>query len=186
MPRAPGGPRGPTGPFRKEKQSNNILNSSGLHAMMTSCCFREVVLQSVQALRAHQRVQCVPEVPGEREETLFRVWTGRINAQRFRLCIRQCVNLQEVRGVQGDLWNPSCPAEKHKVVSRRKCETGGGSGRDTSRTSSPWVRGRDREPSHHHTEQQSSVWKHTGRQEVSPTSRHHMTCDIITLFFLLR
>lgn len=120
LPAGPGGPRGPTGPFRREKKKSNSLNSSTLHATATSCSSQEEVLHSVQALRAHRRVRCVPGVPGGRAETLFRVLTGWINAQKSSLCTTNDVNLQEVRGVQKDLWNPSCPAEKQKVVQQEK------------------------------------------------------------------
>lgn len=72
---------------------------------MTSCCFREVVLQSVQALRAHQRVQCVPEVPGEREETLFKGldWTDQ--------CSKVQVVHQTVCELTGGPGGPGGPLE---------------------------------------------------------------------------
>lgn len=110
-----GDQQGPLGK-RKEQQHFQFLKPP----RDDSCSFQEEVLRSVQALRAHQRVRCVPEVPGGRAETMFRVLTGWINAQKFRLRRTKCGNLQEVRGVQEGLWNPSCPAEKHKVGQQEK------------------------------------------------------------------
>lgn len=60
------------GPLGKRKRTETFFNFPSLHTMTTS--FWVEVLQSVQALRAHQRVRCVPEVPGGRAETLLRVF----------------------------------------------------------------------------------------------------------------
>lgn len=74
--------------------------------MMTSC-FWKVLLHSVQALRAHQRVRCVPEVPVEQEGEVQVLGPLCFVGLMHSLCLQQ--NVCELTGGPGGPGGPLAP-----------------------------------------------------------------------------
>lgn len=74
MPGGPGGPRAPMGPLRQNSQVGITQRGKSMISVSS-----RVLLRSVQALRAHQGVRCVPELPVQGQDEHVQItgeWNG--------------------------------------------------------------------------------------------------------------